>query len=301
VNGLFSSLSRYAFRQEENFLTETLVYLINLILEREKKIGLDIFANLCGAKVSVWFENAPTISISTQFTVEEGRPDIVIEVGTDKLVFIEVKHDSSLGFEQLERYYSHLKSLSGKETQLVLLTRSRLSIQETSMDRSFFYHVCWYEISGWLSEADIHDEVVIFLVDQFLGFLEEKEMSMEKVTWEYIQGMPAMVNLVNMLGIAIAEALPEEKTRRTAGWNWIGYYLGEGTDVWVGIRYKEPLKIVFENNNGNNPTLQQELILMDAHFFSLTAGEQLECLIDFVGNSIDAFSQALSEENHECS
>ncbi len=298
---MFSSLSRYAFRQEENFLTETLVYLINLILEREKKIGLDIFANLCGAKVSVWFENAPTISISTQFTVEEGRPDIVIEVGTDKLVFIEVKHDSSLGFEQLERYYSHLKSLSGKETQLVLLTRSRLSIQETLLDRRLFHHVCWYEISGWLSEADIHDEVVIFLVDQFLGFLEEKEMSMEKVTWEYIQGMPAMVNLVNMLGIAIAEALPEEKTRRTAGWNWIGYYLGEGTDVWVGIRYKEPLKIVFENNNGNNPTLQQELILMDAHFFSLTAGEQLECLIDFVGNSIDAFSQALSEENHECS
>jgi hypothetical protein len=96
---------------------------------------------------------------------------------------------------------------------------------------------------------------------------------MEKITWEYMEGVPAMVNLANMLGTAIAEALPEEQHRRTAGWNWIGYYLGEGADILFGVRYQEPLNIVFENNRGNDPTFQRELVLPDVHFFSLTAGE----------------------------
>ena len=42
------------------------------------------------------------------------------------------------------------------------------------MDQNLFHHVCWYEISGWLSDADLNDEVVIYLVDQFLEFLINK-------------------------------------------------------------------------------------------------------------------------------
>ena len=282
VNKLFSSLSRYAFRQEENFLTESLVYLLNLILEREKAIAVDILANLCGSKVADWFDESATISITTQFTVDEGRPDIAIEVSADKLVFIEVKHDSSLGDEQLKRYYSHLKNLSSKATRLVLLTRSRHSVQETSLDRYLFHHVCWYEISGWLSEANFHDDVVIYLVDQFLDFLQEKEMSMEKITWEYIQGMPAMVNLVNMIGTALSEFAPESSTKKTIGASWAGYYMD---GFFIGFRYVNPLQIVCENDTGTNPTFKRELGLEKAHFFSLTAGEQLECLITFVSGS----------------
>ena len=291
TNRLFSSLSRYAFRQEENFLTESLVYLLNLILERENEIGLSILAKLCGEKFATWLDYSPTISITTQFTVDEGRPDIVIQVDTNHVVFIEVKHDSSLGDDQLERYYAYLKGLPIEDTQLVLLTRSRHSVQETSLDQSLFHYVCWYEISGWLSEADIKDEVALFLVEQFIEFLKEKEMSMEKISWEYMEGVPALVNLANMIRTAIAEALPEEQYRRTAGWNWIGYYLGEDTDIFIGLRYKEPLRIVFENDRGNEPTFQRELVLPDVHFFSLTAGEQLESLIKFVRTSFEEFSQ----------
>ena len=113
MSDLFSVLSRYAFRQEENFLTESLVYLLNLILEREKQIGLDILARLCGSQAAPWFENDSNIQISSQFSVEEGRPDIVIRVDDNKIVFIEVKHDSSLGENQLESYYSHLEKRMG--------------------------------------------------------------------------------------------------------------------------------------------------------------------------------------------
>jgi hypothetical protein len=288
VNNLFSSLSRYAFRQEENFLTESLVYLLNSFLEREAEIGLAILARLCGDKTKDWFDQLNQIAITTQFTVEEGRPDIIIEIGLNKIVFIEVKHDSSLGFEQLESYYSHLRSLQTKETQLVLLTRSRHSIQGTSLDRHLFHHVCWYEISGWLSEAEIQDEVISFLIEQFLEFLKEKGMNMEKVTWEYIRGVPAMVNLVNMIGTAISEVAPESSVRKTVGASWAGYYL-EG--IFIGFRFADPLLVVFENNAGNSPTFKRDLYLEKAHFFSLSAGEQLECLIEFVGTSLDEFSK----------
>ena len=77
---MISTLAKYAFHQDENFLTETLVYLMNLILEREYKMGLEILAGICGTKVAGWLESAPEIAITTQFTVEEGRPDIVIQV-----------------------------------------------------------------------------------------------------------------------------------------------------------------------------------------------------------------------------
>ena len=288
---MFSALSRYAFRQEENFLTESLVYILNLILERENEIGLSILTKLCGVRFATWLDNASIISITTQHTVDEGRPDIVIQVGPDKVVFIEVKHDSSLGQDQLERYYAHLEKSSSQENKLVLLTRSRHSVQETTLDQERFHHICWYEISGWLSEAYIQDEIVLYLVGQFLDFLKEKEMSMEKITWEYIEGVPAMVNLANMLVTAITETLPEEKITRTAGWNWIGYYVGEKTDLFFGVRYRAPLKVVIENDRGNDPTFQRELSLQKAYFFSLNAGEQLQCLIDFIRSSFNELFQ----------
>lgn len=108
---------------------------------------------------------------------------------------------------------------------------------------------------------------------------------MEKVNWEYMEGVPAMIRLANMLHIAISEALPEMKWKRTAGWSWMGYYVGGSPPLFIGFRYQNPLTIVFENNSGNNATFITDLSLSDVHFFSLSAGEQLECLIQFIKES----------------
>lgn len=69
--------------------------------------------------------------------------------------------------------------------------------------------------------------------------------------------------------------------------------MGEETDIWFGVRYQEPLRIIFENNRGINPTFQRELMLPEVHFFSLSAGEQLECLIEFVRKSFEESSREL--------
>lgn len=284
---LFSALSRYATRQEENFLTEALVYVLNLLLEKTDAKGVEILQQICGDATASWFTDYGNISITTQNTIDEGMPDIVVTIAGDKVAFIEVKHDSSLGQDQLERYYAHLMSSPYVDKQLVLLTRSRNSIQETSLDQEQFNHVCWYELSGWLSEADLNDETSHFIVQQFLEFLREKEMSMEKVTWEYIEGVPVMANLLNMLGIAISEVDPELGVKKTMGWSWGGYYL-EG-EIFLGFRFANHLVISFENDTGNNPTFKRDLLLEKVHFFSLSAGEQLECLIEFIRKSYSEY------------
>jgi hypothetical protein len=280
MNNIFSSISKYAARQDENYLTEVLVFVLQLIKEKSHKKISGILTNICGPDTEGWFQYHADINIATQMSVVEGRPDIVITTGEDRVVFIEVKHDSRLGLDQLERYYEHLKSSSYLEKQLVFLTRSKHSIQETTLDPERFHHVSWYQISGWLSETDFKNDIVNHTIQQFLEFLREKEMSMEKITWEYIEGVQAMRNLLSMLGTAIAEADPSLGVKKTMGWSWAGYYL-EG-NIFLGFRYEDNLIISFENNGGDNPTFKRDLDLEQVHFFSLRAGEQLECLIDFI-------------------
>lgn len=73
------------------------------------------------------------------------------------------------------------------------------------------------------------------------------------------------------------------------GASWAGFTV-EG--IFIGFRYASPLVIVFENDMGNKPTFKRELNLEKAHFFSLSSGEQLECLIKFLRKSFEELSQA---------
>ncbi len=75
----------------ENYLTESFVFLIKLILERDEVFGLDFLKKLCGFDEDDCFSTSESISISTQVTVEEGRPDIEIRDGGDKLIYGEIK------------------------------------------------------------------------------------------------------------------------------------------------------------------------------------------------------------------
>jgi hypothetical protein len=72
-----------------------------LILEREKGAGIAILTNLRGDKVSGWFENAPTVAIPTQFTIEEGRPDIVARLGLIKKCLIEFMKNPPAALSQI--------------------------------------------------------------------------------------------------------------------------------------------------------------------------------------------------------
>jgi len=53
--------------------------------------------------------------------------------------------------------------------------------------------------------------------------------------------------------------------------------------VWFGVRYHDPLVVVFEDNRGYNPvTYRRDLDLEKQHFFSLNKDEQFELLVTFL-------------------
>jgi hypothetical protein len=275
---VFSSLAAYA--TGENALTEALVFVLRFLLESEPRTGLSIVSRLCGLG-SLERCDPTTVDISTQVTVEEGRPDIEIRVRDSVRVYAEVKQDAPLGRNQLEYYLAQLHRSVVAETQLVLLSRSRMAALQTSLDQNDYHHVCWYQVFEWLRACTLEDPVGSYLVESLLGLLEEKKMSTEEVTWEYINGVPALVALTDMLEVAIGEVMPDARPNRTAGWGWRGFRLwGE---YWTGIRYAEPLLVVFENDRANPPfTYRLDLDLAQVHFFSLSRGEQLERLVEFL-------------------
>jgi len=240
---IFSALAKYNSAIDENYLTESLVFVINALLQRERPIGIEILTQLCVKNNEFSFNIDEDISASTQETTQQGRPDIKVS-SRDKLIYIEVKHDSPLGLQQLARYRKALESSAATIKHVVLLTRFAIDFEE--QEERPYKHVRWFEVYNWLTSARTRakDPVSIYLIESFKSFLEAKQMSIQKVGWEYINGVPALNNLVNMLEVAIQGAsIPIYG--RSPGWDWKGFWLEEKEFI-SAIYYDNHLIITFE-------------------------------------------------------
>jgi hypothetical protein len=282
---LFSVLSHYDPSAEENYLTESFAYLLRMLVRKIPDQAFRFINSMAGPLPVHSISDKETVSINTQKALGKyGRVDLAIEEADDTLIYIEIKHDSPLGSGQLEAYYQALKSAGKNNHRLVLLKRHKDTSAEVCLNTGEFRVVTWYEVHKWLKEIKNADQVSLFLIQDFQIFLEEKNMSLKKVTWEYIQGVPALIDLRNMLEVAKNEVMPKAPIKRTQGWSWVGLYL-DG-NFFFGIRYGQPLVVVFENNFGTKTTSKIDLDLEKKHFFSLTADEQVSLLIEFLKQGI---------------
>jgi hypothetical protein len=294
---IFSALAKYNSATDENYLTESFVFLINHLLAEERTIGLIILTQLCVNNGEFAFDTDEDISVSTQEVTEEGTPDIKISSST-KRIYIEVKHDSPVDPDQLKRYKSDLESWSADIRRLILLTRFPVDFSEHKgiPDK----HVRWFEVYNWLVNTEAQDAVAIYLIEQFKSFLEVKQMSIQKVGWEYINGVPAFNNLVNMIEAAIQGASLRVH-QKSAAWGLKGFYV-ENSEFLCGVHYNNPLIVTFELMDKKK--FDQEVLttstyplregkyrlwfrlsLEEMHFFSLSKDDQLEELIKFVKTS----------------
>lgn len=277
---VFSALARYADRAEENYLTESLVFVARLLLARQPEIGLDLVNLLACQSDQPWFTSADSVEITTQVTTTAGTPDIELRQD-DTVVYIEVKHDSPLSSNQLERYKAQLSASGCKHTRLVLLTRSRYTAVDTTLSADEYNRLYWYNVHNWLLKMNSDDEVCCYFVTGLAAFLEEKRMSMKHIDDAFVAGILAMLDLTEMMETAIAEALPGIHTIHTAGWHWRGFYLPG--DYWFGFRFHQPTVLLVEDNRGYDPvTYRKELDLLSQDFFSMGKDEQFECLVAFL-------------------
>jgi hypothetical protein len=298
---IFSALAKYNSAIDENYLTESFVFVINTLLERERSIGLEILNQLCVNNNEFSFDTNEVISVSTQEVTEQGTPDIKVS-SFNKLIYIEVKHDSPVDPEQLKRYKKDLESRKATVKRLILLTKFPVDISEHQgiPDK----HVRWFEIYNWLANGKkkVKDSISRYLTEQFISFLEVKQMSIQKVGWEYINGVPAFNNLINIIEAA-SQGASIPIYGKSSGWDFKGFWL-VNKEFWCGIYYSDPLVITFEIQDKkkfdtkvvetttypireDKSSIWFRFELEHKHFFSLDKDEQLEEITKFVKASYE--------------
>jgi hypothetical protein len=200
---VFARLHKWAARQDENFLTESLAVLLEHLLFLAPEAGTQLVWRLTNGFIGVPPEDSSTIEIRTQITTDHGRPDLEIRV-VHRLSCVEVKAESELRIGQLEGYRAYLRESSLESTQLVLLTRYP-AIYPLADARPDF-EIRWFDIADTIEESMLSiknsSEIAYFLAQQFLDFLGNKGMTLTQVGKYLPDGIRALGSLMTMLSEA---------------------------------------------------------------------------------------------------
>jgi hypothetical protein len=306
-NNLLVRLHKWAARQDENFLTESFAFLIQYLIEEEPQAAAGLLRRLTNGFFDLQAIEARTVRVQTQILTGEGTPDLSLQT-LEQLAFVEVKVESEASVDQLSKYRRLLRESGVANTLLVLLTRHFADLDPTEL--SSVHCVRWYQVADWLEDERkryTFKAVSAFLVEQFLGLLGVKGMTMGQVTWELAGGIRALRNFTNMLveaaHVAGVRVQPKATTEES------GVYL-DGRNYWVGVLYDEPDVLVFLTwNRSVNPeaaaalgvgevsewsdkkghSWRRELNLSaeDVHFYARPRASQMQVLEAFIRDSIE--------------
>jgi len=306
-DSLFSILSTYkpleTVNPEENFSTELLVYLLKFSLEN-RTLLFSNFMNFLGVRVEESEYEKFAIYTQLVFFTEDGKqvfPDITLET-EDELIFIEVKLESGLNYYDVEneenrkvainqiQLYQTIKTL--KEKNIYLLTKyfCDLPFEDCS---DFRKKLRWQDFYYLIKQYEAEDSVEKYLIEEVKKYMEGKNMSIPKVSYEIMNGMESLKNLV----IQMESALEGIDYRRSFGYTWLGYYLhfNDYQICWVGTYY-DGKKLLCEVTNENaiktiesreknefiwKKDMKKYVTYFDFeenHYFCLKAEEQLEIL-----------------------
>ena len=281
--------------------------MLQRLLDHEPQAAARFLNRLTSGAVNLRLEEMPDVRLRTQVTTKLGRPDV--EIRTKRhLIFLEAKVESELGQRQLERYRSDLKESGVPATFLILLTRYPVALEDLTEkpDNS----VRWHELAGWLAaelkDDSLQDAVSRHVVEQFIGYLSARGMTMEQVGHEMITGLRAMGNFIAMLGEA-ATAVNQRSVKPGRSAEWTGFWL-ERKQYWIGFRYDDPHILILEAHRtainqeaiaalGTGEAIEEspgvwiwqnwvDLESEEADFFSRTRNDQLQFLERFIRESL---------------
>src|SRR5579872_50970 len=319
-NYLLSSLHKWAcdygqeengHSKDENFTTDAFAHLLNRLCKYEASVAVKVMTLFGCQTIESDLKDA---RICTQIRHDKSQPDIEID-GNDFRVFIEVKVDCKASRSQIERHREALARIPNRRSKaLVLLTKNRPEEECEGITL-----LRWYEVANLISNAAsrMEDKVSKYLAQQFVEFLRERGMTMDKIE----RGMTSaaitpFTNLLTMLKEAIPplrESFPSFQTNSElevcpdSG----GRYFGAKKDgvhaYWVGIFCRKPEQLVFaaygvdsrkrqilkeqdweyaEEGNRRVPTLRKKFDLKD-DFFTKSGIDQKRTITKFLSDSIN--------------
>jgi hypothetical protein len=297
-NNLLVRLHKWATRQDENFLTETLAFLLEFLRDNEPEAASELISRLSGGVIVLTPQQIRGLEIRTQIIADDGIPDIELRT-TEHFVIIEVKSESDATENQLARYRRILVTSGIPYTSLILLTRYPATT--AGADRYFR----WYQVAEWIDQESNKYKFNAkseFLVEQFLGLLKARNMTMSQVTWELPTGVRSMRALADML----YEAASACKLKATIRGNteWIGIHL-DGRQYCAGIEFSAPERLYFgtdyasvdpnaaeklglgatapwQDGDGHEWWRDVDLESEDVHFFARSKASQMQFLEQFL-------------------
>jgi hypothetical protein len=254
---LFARLHKWAIRQDENFLTESLAVLLEVFLDREPAVGVRLVNSFTNGFISVDPSLTVRLEIRTQISTAEGRPDLELRM-PDRLAVFEVKCESELRRGQLEGYREYLRSQNFPRTLLVLLSKYAPVFAEDMEHPDLI--VRWYEVADALEReligSTLADPICQFLCEQFHGFLKEQNMAIAQVSWQLSEGARALRSFLVMLQEA-AKAC-QVTARKSMSLESIGFVL-DGGKYWLGLNLEEPQKLWFGTRSRIDPAAAERL------------------------------------------
>ena len=184
---IFSRLFHYRQTEKmspkENYLTEMLCWLINNCPTFAKDY-LDFLASKDNT-LNNEIRNVSNVFADTQIyindTVNDGFIDMVITTDTDLVIICEHKIDSSLSEGQLDKYRNNTNDDWNKDKTRIVLVTKKTSQHGQNPDIKLVWNEIYEHFHKEL-ENDSHNykEIEQFLIEQFLLYLTEEGMGMEK-------------------------------------------------------------------------------------------------------------------------
>jgi hypothetical protein len=170
-------------QQDEPYLTQVFAFL--LINNRDY---CEAFVKDClGHK-----EIGETIEVFPESTSGQGRADILIRTNNINLA-IENKIDACFTPDQLKRYQVAFD-------KVFLIYRH---LQDPKQSKYADKSLTWYQVysftKNFISKNQQQDEVSKFILKHFQQYLEEINMSIEKVSSEIVEGSQSVINLSNQI------------------------------------------------------------------------------------------------------
>ena len=302
-DNFFFNLHRLATSQDENFITESLAFLLRYMITNELEAGKSLLSSITCNRLNVSLHELVTVDVKTQVSTEEGKPDVVISTD-DHLIFLEVKVDSSFGHRQLERYRNQLQKSGYLNTSLLVLTRYSFDQNIHSIIPDFCFR--WHNLIDWLTNLKLNDNISNFFCKQFIEFLTMRGIAMGKVGWELVEGVKHAQALIDMIYEAlIAKGIT---VRSSAAWNWKGFYIEE-KKFFIGMYYSHPnmfrfnteivLSIVPDNVTlgiieGGRWQNDLDLTSEEVHFFARSKASQIQRLERFIEESLNYGKQLVN-------
>ncbi len=256
---LFINLFKYRpndfMTPEENFITESFVYLLQDSLDNNKLLFKD-FINFIGITE---IRNYKSIILTTQTVFETNNtkkraiPDIYLFIDGIH-IFIEVKFSAHLNTDQIMLY----QEIKTNPKNIFTLTKYTIEYPENCSD--FKKSILWSEIYD-LVKNNSPNYSNNFLINNFLQFMEELKMNTPKVSYELSKGVPEIDNLLMQLERVILELkIPKSNS---FGRNGFGYNLFQSKVddkgqisrnlenpskyyAWTGMKFSNSASLIFQ-------------------------------------------------------